>query len=120
MNKSEIEKEAYKIYTEKGQSAVFDFANEHNVPYAYCSPCETSSPSLDGDCLVCASPTIPECPVCNRTNISPDTEPDTNILSCDDCGSEHIDYNGEITLDARIDLTSEEIKERGWNQIVTS
>lgn len=119
MKNKDIIKKAYEIYQEKGQSAVFDFANKHNVDYAYCSPCETSSPSIDDECLVCGSPTVPECPVCNRTNISPDTEPNTNILSCDDCGSEHIDFNGEITLDARDDLTPEEIKQRGWNAVTS-
>ena len=58
MNKSKIISEAEKIYNKKGQSAVFDFANKHNVKYEYCSPCETSSPQIDHECLVCGSPTV--------------------------------------------------------------
>ena len=46
---------AVDIYDKKGQSAVFDFANEHKIEYAYCEPCETDSPSL-GSCLVCGTP----------------------------------------------------------------
>ena len=57
-----------------------------------------------------------ECPVCKRSNISLDTEPDTDILACDDCGSEFIE-GAEITLDARDELSPEEIKERGWNPL---
>ena len=60
MNKQEIINEAYEIYQEKGQSAVFDFANKHKVGYEYCSPCETSSPSIDHECLVCGSETVPQ------------------------------------------------------------
>jgi len=48
--------EAYKIYEKKGQDAVFSFANEKGIGYAYCSPCETDSPSVDETCLVCGSP----------------------------------------------------------------
>jgi len=58
------------------------------------------------------------CPVCKRSNVSPDYDfPDT-MKNCDDCGSEWV--NGDhVTLDARDELTSEEIEGRGWN-FVTS
>lgn len=119
MENKEIVKKAYKIYQEKGQSAVFNFAKKHNVGYAYCKSCETSSPSIEDECLVCGSPTVPECPVCNRTNISPDNDfPDT-MKNCDDCGSEWVIGEG-ITLDARDELSLEETEKRGWNRIVTS
>lgn len=55
------------------------------------------------------------CPVCNRTNVSHDVEPGTDILACDDCGSEWV--GNEITLDARDELSDEEIKSRGWNSL---
>lgn len=48
--------EAYKIYTDKGQDAVFVYANEKGLEYAYCSPCEIDSPSLEDTCLVCGTP----------------------------------------------------------------
>jgi ribosomal protein L37AE/L43A len=58
----------------------------------------------------------PKCPVCNRKNISRDTEPGTIILACDDCGSEfYDDYTNEVTLDARDELSPQEIEKRGWN-----
>lgn len=37
------------------QSAVFDYANKHKLPYAYCKPCETESPTHKGSCLVCGT-----------------------------------------------------------------
>ena len=60
MNKQDIVDKAYEIYQKDGQSAVFDFANKHKIGYEYCSPCETSSPSIDHDCLVCGSTTKPQ------------------------------------------------------------
>ena len=48
-------KEAEKIYNAQGQSAVFDYANQHKIPYVYCQPCETNSPSHNGSCLVCGT-----------------------------------------------------------------
>lgn len=53
-------KEAEKIYNEKGQSAVFDYANKHKIEYHYCVPCETNSPTHKKCCLVCGTP--------NKTN----------------------------------------------------
>jgi len=53
----ELYDRAVEIYQEKGQYAVFDFANEAGIKeYKYCEPCETDSPSADGECcLVCGS-----------------------------------------------------------------
>lgn len=52
----------YEIYTERGQSAVFDYINaEHpELPWRWCEPCESISPAdpADKSCLVCGSPTI--------------------------------------------------------------
>ncbi len=48
-------KEAEKIYNQKGQSGVFDYANKHKLKYAYCNPCETDSPTHNGSCLVCGA-----------------------------------------------------------------
>jgi hypothetical protein len=50
------------VYEAQGQSAVFDWVriNNHNrpnkeehIPYEYCEACDTKSPSLDHNCLVC-------------------------------------------------------------------
>jgi len=61
MNKKTIIKKAQEIYSEKGQSAVFDFAKDkEGIKYEFCSPCETNSPSIDHECLVCGSKTTSE------------------------------------------------------------
>ena len=50
-----------RIYTERGQDAVFTFINsEHpEVEWRWCEPCEINSPAdpADQTCLVCGSPT---------------------------------------------------------------
>lgn len=50
-------KKAQAIYEEKGQSAVFDYANRHNIGYEFCEACETDSPSINHECLVCGQET---------------------------------------------------------------
>jgi len=56
-----------------------------------------------------------ECPVCNSTVVEPDNDfPDT-MNNCVNCGSEWVKDGVEITLDARDELSMEEIKKRGWN-----
>ena len=50
------------IYEAQGQTAVFDWVRIYNhnrpnvaehIPYEYCEACDTKSPSLDHNCLVC-------------------------------------------------------------------
>jgi hypothetical protein len=50
------------IYEAQGQTAVFDWVRiynhnrpnkEEHIPYEYCEACDTKSPSLDHNCLVC-------------------------------------------------------------------
>ena len=69
MKKSEkIIKDCKKIYEEKGQSAVFDYANKHNksakkdqlfvlIHFEHCNGCDTESPSVAHNCLVCGQET---------------------------------------------------------------
>lgn len=51
-----------RIYTERGQDAVFAFilAEHPEVEWRWCEPCEIISPAdpTDLSCLVCGSPTI--------------------------------------------------------------
>lgn len=92
MNNKELFEKAYEIYQEKGQSGVFDFANKYDIGYAYCPPCETSSPSLGGDCLVCGSPTEDEefehemCKKHTDSEALPDEEG-----NCSLCGGDCVD-----------------------------
>jgi len=60
MKKMKLIDRANEIYAKKGQSAVFDFANKHKIGYEYCPPCETSSPAIEHECLVCGSTTKPQ------------------------------------------------------------
>jgi len=68
MNKQEIINKTKEVYEAKGQSAVFDFVNEYNnsisapfpIPFENCKACETSSPSIDHNCLVCGQKTKPK------------------------------------------------------------
>ena len=61
MTKKEINKyrnKALKLYEETGASAVYDYGNELNLDYSYCTGCEADTPTLtDGnelcECLVC-------------------------------------------------------------------
>jgi hypothetical protein len=46
------------LYEKSGMVAVFEYAEElisngNNVTYSPCKPCETSTPHLFGECLVC-------------------------------------------------------------------
>lgn len=46
------------LYEKNGMAAVFEYAEElisngNNVTYSNCKPCETSTPHLFGECLVC-------------------------------------------------------------------
>ena len=48
------------IYEREGQSAVFEFVlkNFPEIEWMTCDPCEISSPTQDGACLVCGSSVI--------------------------------------------------------------
>lgn len=57
------------VYESEGQRGVFDWVRiynhnrpnvEEHIPYEYCNACETNSPSLDHDCLVCGQGTRPK------------------------------------------------------------
>ena len=51
-----IYEEAYRLYTNVGASAVYDYANKLGLDYRYCSPCETDTPVISQTtCLVCGS-----------------------------------------------------------------
>lgn len=50
-----MHREAYRIYREKGQSAVEEYGDASNLPRKYCPPCETMTPNLNGVCLVCGT-----------------------------------------------------------------
>ena len=54
---SDLSEICQKIYEEEGQGAVFDYIEEYHKTqgWAYCEPCETKSPTDEGDCLVCGS-----------------------------------------------------------------
>lgn len=59
-----------------------------------------------------------ECPVCNRDKyVRPDYDSPDSMNCCDACGSEWVKEGVEITLDARDELSSEEIKNRGYNPL---
>jgi hypothetical protein len=52
-------KNATKLYEEKGQAAVFSYANKHKIGYEFCGEkaCDTESPSINHICLVCGQET---------------------------------------------------------------
>ena len=54
-----LREEAYKIYEEQGQFALYDWANKKGLPYAFCKECDTDAPyaKIDGvkECLACGS-----------------------------------------------------------------
>jgi hypothetical protein len=57
-----ITKVCQELYEEKGQSAVFDYVNERDLPnvqYEYCKACDTDSPAWEHQCLVCGQKTEP-------------------------------------------------------------
>jgi hypothetical protein len=57
-----------------------------------------------------------ECPVCNRDKyVRPDYDSPDSMNCCDACGSEWVKEGVEITLDARDELSPEEIEKRGYN-----
>jgi hypothetical protein len=59
-----------------------------------------------------------ECPVCNRSQyVRPDYDYPDSMNCCDACGSEWVVDGVEITLDARDELSPEEIKTRGYNPL---
>ena len=51
--KSQIKKDVAYNYNEHGQAAAFDTANFYGVKYEYCKACETDSPAIDHECLIC-------------------------------------------------------------------
>jgi hypothetical protein len=67
--KSIIKEETQNIYKESGQSAVFEYIKGYNntagepIPFEKCKACETFSPSLDHECLVCGQKTTPKKPI---------------------------------------------------------
>jgi hypothetical protein len=59
-----------------------------------------------------------ECPVCNRSQyVRPDFDSPDSMNCCDACGSEWVVDGVEITLDARDELSPEEIAQRGYNPL---
>lgn len=54
-------KNAQAIYEEKGQSAVFAYANKNGIGYEMCGAkaCDTESPAIKHICLVCGQETTP-------------------------------------------------------------
>lgn len=58
MNKAKIRKRALKVYEKSGQSAVHDLNNnELFLPEKFCNGCESYTPDLEGECLVCGQAT---------------------------------------------------------------
>ncbi len=56
-----IYEEAYRLYTNVGASAVYDYANKLGLDYRYCSPCETDTPVIEQTtCLVCGNEGSPK------------------------------------------------------------
>jgi len=52
----DIAKKAYEIYQKSGQDAVCDFATSVGITERTpCEPCETDTPTHEGDCLVCGT-----------------------------------------------------------------
>ncbi len=46
-----------KTYDKHGQAAAFDVANKHGLKYEHCWACETSSPAVDHQCVICGTDT---------------------------------------------------------------
>lgn len=47
-------KKCQRIYQQKGQHAVFEYARKHpGIPWTYCDTCQIESPEYVGACLVC-------------------------------------------------------------------
>jgi hypothetical protein len=57
MNKKEANKHikvCERLYAKTGTSAVYDYANKHNInEWVYCKPCDAETPRVNGICLVC-------------------------------------------------------------------
>lgn len=58
-----------------------------------------------------------KCPVCNRENTREDYDNPDSMRCCDDCGADYRWEDMEILLDPRDELSLEEIKKRGWNEL---
>ena len=58
-----------------------------------------------------------ECPVCNSTFVEPDNDNPDSMNACRKCGSEWVKDGIEITLDARDELSPEEIKGANYNSL---
>ena len=84
-------KKAEAIYNKKGQSAVFDYANKHNIDFEHCKACETESPSIKHVCLVCGQETTTEKIRSMRTGWSFVEEHYPNYHSSDE-----IAHNGDL------------------------
>lgn len=57
-NKQHIEQRVLSAYIEHGQASAFMEANKYpEVVYEYCNACETDSPTLDHECLICGQET---------------------------------------------------------------
>jgi len=48
-----IYKKLYAAYQKHGASAVYEIANKYKLPYSYCVPCETDTPTVLHVCKVC-------------------------------------------------------------------
>jgi RNA polymerase subunit RPABC4/transcription elongation factor Spt4 len=48
------------LYEKSGSSAVYDYANENNLSYKHCKPCEADTPNVDNVCAMCGSGTNDE------------------------------------------------------------
>lgn len=57
------------------------------------------------------------CPVCNSDKTREDLDSPDTMRCCDKCGADYIAETGEVTLDPRGSLSSEEIKQRGYNPL---
>jgi len=58
-----------------------------------------------------------ECPVCNSTFVEPDNDNPDSMNACRKCGSEWVKDGVEITLDARDELSPEEIEGGNFNSL---
>lgn len=94
--------ETARIYSESGQSAVFDYVNGYNqtagepIPFENCKACETSSPTIDHNCLVCGQHTAPKKPVFYKPVLK---KVKGNVL---DMVYPHLQGNGQLTLKERL------------------
>jgi hypothetical protein len=55
----QIKKDVAYAYNELGQTPAFYVANSYGVGYEYCKACETDSPSIEHECLICGQTTAP-------------------------------------------------------------